>query len=150
MNTRMRLRTKLGAYAYPVVLPLGKEDHLLGSIDVINQRAWVSDPSDETGMQFSIGEIPEAEKARAQAALAELIDAVANKDDEVAELVIEDKPVDADTLKRAIRRLTISLAMNCRSRSVSPRRPIRMSRSSPTRLRIRGDTSSALGSWTPP
>jgi elongation factor G len=94
-----------------VTLPLGKEDHLNGTIDVINQKALISDPDDESGMKFVVGDIPEAERERAQLALADLIDAVANKDDEIAELVIEDKPVDAATLKRAIRRLTVKLEL---------------------------------------
>jgi elongation factor G len=110
-NAVEEMRRKLGAYAYPVALPLGKEDHLDGTIDVINQKALISDPNDESGMKFSVEEIPEAERDRAQQALADLIDAVANKDDEIAELVIEDKPVDVATLKSAIRRLTVKLEL---------------------------------------
>ena len=45
-------------------------------------------------------------RRRPQAALRELIDAVSNKDDEIADLVIEDKPVEPLVLKAAIRRLT--------------------------------------------
>jgi len=108
-NAVEAMRRKLGAYAYAVVLPLGKEDHLEGAIDVINQKAWINDPSDELGMKVTVGDIPESERDRARLALAELIDAVANKDDEIAELVIEDRPVDALALKRAIRRLTVRL-----------------------------------------
>jgi len=110
-NAVEEMRRKLGAYAYPVTLPLGKEDHLDGTIDVVNQKALISDPNDESGMKFVVGEIPEVERDRARQALADLIDAVANKDDEIAELVIEDKPIDVVTLKRAIRRLTIKLEL---------------------------------------
>jgi elongation factor G len=110
-NAVAEMRRKLGAYAYPVVLPVGKEDHLRGVIDVIAQSALIYDETDDTGMRYSITEIPEEERERAQQALAELIDAVANKDDKVAELVIEDKPVDAMTLKQAIRRLTCNLEL---------------------------------------
>jgi elongation factor G len=110
-NAVAEMRRKLGAYAYPVVLPVGKEDHLRGVIDVIAQTALIYDETDDTGMRYSITEIPEEERARAKQALAELIDAVANKDDKVAELVIEDKPVDVMTLKQAIRRLTCNLEL---------------------------------------
>src|SRR5215475_10720170 len=44
-------------------------------------------------------------------ALAELIDAVSNKDDVIAELVLEEKPIDALTLKAAIRRLTCKIEL---------------------------------------
>ncbi|MGA1235307.1 MAG: elongation factor G [Limisphaerales bacterium] len=110
-NAVAEMREKLGAYAYPVTLPLGKEDHLRGTIDVINQKALMSDPNDETGVSFVVVDVPEEEADRAKMALAELIDAVANKDDEIAELVIEEKPVEPAVLKRAIRRLTIAMEM---------------------------------------
>ena len=108
-NAVNEMRKKLGAYAYPVVLPLGKEDHLRGVIDVINQKALVYDDSDEFGIKYEITEIPAEERERAEMALAELVDAVSNKDDEIAALVIEDKPIDPIALKRAIRRLTCQI-----------------------------------------
>jgi len=40
-----------------------------------------------------------------------LIDAVSNKDDAIAELVLEEKPIDAATLKAAIRRLTCKIEL---------------------------------------
>jgi elongation factor G len=110
-NAVADMRRKLGAYAYPVVLPLGREDQLEGVIDVINQKAVWHDPSDESGVKTELIDIPVAERERARQALAELVDAVANKDDEIAELVIENRPIDALTLKRAIRRLTVRLEM---------------------------------------
>ena len=110
-NAVADMRRKLGAYAYPVVLPLGREDHLEGVIDVINQKAIWHDPADESGVKTELIDIPVAERERARQALAELIDAVANKDDEIAELVIENRPIDALTLKRAIRRLTVRLEL---------------------------------------
>ena len=110
-NALSDMRKKLGAYAYPVFLPIGKEDHLSGVIDVVNQKAVVYDATDEAGLKYDITEIPAELKASAQAALAELIDAVSNKDDVVAELVIENKPVTPEVLKAAIRRLTCRLEL---------------------------------------
>ena len=108
-NALNDMRTKLGAYAYPVGIPLGKEDHLKGMIDVINQKALIYDPSDESGLKYEVADIPDDQKEMAKAALRELIDAVSNKDDTIAELVIEEKPVPADVLKAAIRRLTCKI-----------------------------------------
>ncbi len=103
------MRKKLGAYAYAVGLPIGREDKLRGVIDVVNQRAIIYDPTDDTGLKFQIADIPDSEKERAQQALAELVDAVSNKDDEVANLVVEDKPITPEVLKAAIRRLTCKI-----------------------------------------
>ena len=110
-NAVSDMRKKLGAYAYPVALPIGKEDHLLGAIDLVNQKAILYDVNDELGLKYQVAEIPEAERDRAEFALAELIDAVSNKDDEIAGLVIEDKPIEPSVLKKAIRRLTCALEL---------------------------------------
>ena len=50
-------------------------------------------------------------KEKAAAAAQELIEAVSNKDDALAELVLEEKPIDALTLKAAIRRLTCKIEL---------------------------------------
>lgn len=105
------MRKKLGAYAYPIFLPIGKEDKLSGVIDVVNQKAIVYDDNDEAGLKYEIAEIPADLKDSAQAALEELIDAVSNKDDQIAEMVIENKPITPKELKPAIRRLTCKIEM---------------------------------------
>ena len=110
-NALSDLRHKLGAYAYPVVIPIGKEDYLHGVIDVVNQKAIMYDPEDELGMKISVIDVPAEHQERAKQALAELLDAVSNKDEQIAEMIIEEKPVDALTLKAAIRRLTCKLEL---------------------------------------
>src|SRR5881296_908781 len=79
------MRKKLGAYAFPIFLPLGKEDTFNGVIDVVNQKAIVYDDNDEVGLKYEVTEIPADLKEEAQTALAELINAVSNKDDTIAE-----------------------------------------------------------------
>jgi elongation factor G len=110
-NALNDMRKKLGAYAYPIFLPIGKEDYFSGVIDVVNQKAIVYDPSDDFGLKYQITEIPAELKESAKAALAELIDAVSNKDEKVAELVIENKPITPEILKAAIRRLTCKIEL---------------------------------------
>jgi elongation factor G len=110
-NALNDMRTKLGAYAYPVYLPIGAEDKFEGVIDVVNQKAIVWGVGDvvNEGLKYEIREIPEPLRERARAALQELIEAVSNKDDQLAELVIEDKPITPQALKAAIRRLTCKI-----------------------------------------
>jgi elongation factor G len=100
------MRKKLGAYAYPIFLPIGKEDYFQGVVDLVNQKAIIYDPNDEAGLKYSVTDIPAELKESARIALAELVDAVSNKDDAIAELVIENKPITPEILKAAIRRLT--------------------------------------------
>jgi elongation factor G len=103
------MRKKLGAYAYPVVIPIGKEDYLKGVVDVIAQKAIIYDEQDPAGLKYDVVEIPDEMKDQAKAALSELIDAVSNKDDQVAELVLEEKEITPEILKKAIRRLTCKI-----------------------------------------
>jgi elongation factor G len=110
-NALNDMRKKLGAYAYPIFLPIGKEDYFTGVVDVVNQKAIAYDPSDDTGLKYQITDIPEELKDSAKAALVELIDAVSNKDDKIAELVIENKPIAPEVLKAAIRRLTCKIEL---------------------------------------
>jgi len=112
-NALNDMRKKLNAYAFPVYLPIGAEDNFAGVIDVVNQKAIVWGPGEvvSEGLKYEVTEVPDAHKERAKAALAELIDAVSNKDDAIAELVLEDKPIEPMVLKAAIRRLTCKIEL---------------------------------------
>ena len=107
-NVVREMREKLGAPAFPVGIPIGAEDRLQGIIDVVNQRAIIHDPSDEFGSELQIGDVPEDLKAEAELALEELIEAVAERDEEVMMMWTEGESIDSVTLKQAIRRLTIA------------------------------------------
>src|SRR3954468_23882339 len=91
------MRNKLKAYAFPIFLPIGAEDKFEGVIDIVNQKEFYWGPGDvaNEGLNYEVKDIPDALKDKAAAALTELIDAVSNKDDVIAELVLQDKPIDA-------------------------------------------------------
>ena len=108
-NAVSDLRNKLGAEAHPVGIPVGAEDQLCGVVDVVNQKALIYDADDETGIKYEITDIPDELKDESAMALEQLVEAVSNLDDEVAELILEEKPVTPEVLKTAIRRLTCSL-----------------------------------------
>src|SRR5689334_6394478 len=112
-NALNDMRKKLGAYAFPIYLPIGAEDKFEGVIDIVNQKAIVWGPGDvvNEGLNYEVKDVPAEHQERAKAALAELVDAVSNKDDHIAELVIEDKPITPQILKAAIRRLTCKIEL---------------------------------------
>ncbi len=112
-NALNDMRTKLKAYAYPIMLPIGAEDKFEGVIDVVNQKAIVWGPGDvaNEGLKYDIKDLSPEQQDRAKLALAELIDAVSNKDDTIAEMVLEEKPIDTTSLKAAIRRLTCKIEL---------------------------------------
>ncbi len=112
-NALNDMRTKLRAYAFPVFLPIGAEDKFAGLIDVVNQKCFWFGEGDmqNEGLNYEVREIPAEHKERAEKALQDLIEAVSNKDDTIAEMVLEEKPIDAPTLKAAIRRLTCKIEL---------------------------------------
>jgi elongation factor G len=102
------MRTKLGANAVPILLPLGKEDKLLGQIDLINQKAFLYSDSKNLGSTYEIAEIPAEFKEEAKKALDRLVEAVADVDEEVGNMFLEEKRPTAKQLKEAIRRVVIA------------------------------------------
>ncbi|HZF01175.1 MAG TPA: elongation factor G [Methylomirabilota bacterium] len=121
-NALNDMRTKLRAYAFPIFIPIGagptEADNkpiaggFEGVIDVVNQKAVNWGPSEANeGLNYEVTDIPAEHQERAKAALAELIDAVSNKDDEIANLVLEEKPITPQVLKAAIRRLTCKIEL---------------------------------------
>jgi len=121
-NALNDMRTKLRAYAFPIFLPIGAgpteaegrpvTTGFEGVIDVVNQKMIFWGPTEANeGLNYEVKDIPAEHQERAKAALAELIDAVSNKDDAIAELVLEDKPITPQVLKAAIRRLTCKIEL---------------------------------------
>ncbi|MGA8658559.1 MAG: elongation factor G [Chthoniobacterales bacterium] len=106
-NVVKEINNKLGANAWPVLIPLGSEDHLRGQLDVINKKAIIYSDNDVLGSTYEITEIPAEHRAMVDKAYADLVEQVANLDDEVGTLFLEEKPVTPKALKAGIRRLTI-------------------------------------------
>ncbi|HEY5707516.1 MAG TPA: elongation factor G [Terrimicrobiaceae bacterium] len=102
------MRQKLGANAWPILIPLGKEDHLKGQIDVLNQKAILYSDSDQQGSIYEVVDIPADLKELAERAYQDLVDQMCDLDEEVGTLFLEEKPITKKDLKAAIRRQTIA------------------------------------------
>lgn len=107
-NVFAELREKLGANAVKILIPIGAEEHLKGQIDVVNQKAVYYSDDDKFGSTYTISELDGELKISAQAAYDQLVNAVADVDDEVAEKFLMEEPVTREDLKRGIRRATIA------------------------------------------
>jgi elongation factor G len=102
------MRKKLAANAWPILIPLGKEDYLKGQLDVVNRKAIFYLDNDLIGSTYEVRDVPEEHKAAVDKAYSDLVEAISNIDDEVAEAVLEEKPVTPEMLKAGIRRQTIA------------------------------------------
>ncbi len=97
---------RLGARAVPVQLPVGSEEHFRGVVDLVDMRALVWE--DELGEKIEVSEIPAELLEQAQEYHHQLIDAVADHDDELMETYLEDESaVTPDMLRRAVRAATL-------------------------------------------
>ena len=102
------MRKKLGANAWPVLIPLGKEDYLKGQLDVINKKAVIYTESGDMGSTYELADIPAEYVDLVEKAHHDLVQQISNLDDEVAEVVLAEKPVTPEILKAGIRRQTIA------------------------------------------
>ncbi len=102
------MRVKLGANAWPVLIPLGSEDALKGQLDVINKRAFLYKDSDVLGSTYDIAPIPADHVELVDNAYDELVSAISDLDDEVGMAFLEEKPITPEMLKAGIRRQTIA------------------------------------------
>ena len=98
---------RLGAIPVPVQIPIGQEDHHTGIVDLIEMHGVVW--TDLLGENFEIVEIPAELVEQAHAYHHQLIDRVAEFDDELMETYIEDEEsVTSEMIKRALRHGTLS------------------------------------------
>lgn len=103
------LREKLGLNAHLVTLPIGAEDQFEGVIDLIEQKAFYFDG--DNGEKIREEAIPEAYIEPAKKYRDDLIAAVADFDEAIAEKYIGGEDVTKPELKAAIRKGTLSLKL---------------------------------------
>src|SRR5256884_90522 len=102
------IHKKLGANAWPILLPLGSEHQLRGQLDVINKKAIIYSEDDQLGSPYELTDVPKEYVNLVDKAYNDLVEHVSNIDDGVAEAVIHEKPVTPELLKAGIRRQTIA------------------------------------------
>ncbi len=101
---------RLGAHPVPVQLPLGQEEHFRGVIDLVEMKAIVY--NDTLGTDFAVEEIPEELREQAEEYHHQLIDSVADHDDELTETYLEDESkVTPEMLRRALRAATLDITV---------------------------------------
>jgi elongation factor G len=100
------IRARLGANAWPVLIPLLNENEVVGQLDVVNAKL-LAFTGDADG-RYRVEDVPTSWRALLDSARAELVNALAEIDDEIGTLFLENRAADARALKAAIRRQTIA------------------------------------------
>lgn len=105
-NVIKQLRNTLKLNAAAVQIPIGLEGIHEGVIDVVEQRSIRF--HGERGETVVYGDIPEDLMEQVEEKRLELIERLADVDDEIAEIFLMEETPDIETLKAAIRRQTIN------------------------------------------
>jgi elongation factor G len=101
---------RLGAHPVPIHLPIGQEEHFRGVVDVIEMQGVVWD--DALGMEPKTIEVPDELREQAEEYHHQLIDAIAEHDEELLETYLMDEAsVTPDMIRRALRKATLVIAV---------------------------------------
>ncbi len=101
------IKDRLGANAVMLQIPIGAEQDFEGVIDLVENKAIVYKGDD--GKVFEVVDIPVNLQEQAAKYRAEMMEKVAECDDELIEKFLMEEPITPDELKKAIRKGTIDL-----------------------------------------
>ena len=108
-NCVKQLRDRLKANAVPIALPIGKEDNFKGIVDLVKMEALVH--YDDLGKDVRHEAIPEDMVELAEKYRTELLEHVAETDDELMEKYLMGEEFTVEEIKAAIRKSTIANTM---------------------------------------
>ena len=98
--------SRLGVNSKPIQWPIGAENEFRGTIDLVEMKAYEYDGKPEENLKEI--DIPEDLKAIAEEKRNDLIEAVAEFDDELMEKYLEGEEVTVEMIKKAIRKGTLA------------------------------------------
>jgi elongation factor G len=102
------IRKRLNAKPVAIQIPVGQEDKFKGVIDLINMKAIVWQ-DDTMGAEYVTEEIPAELKKKAEAFHAQLVETIAENDDEILHKFLEGEEIKAEELRASLRKSTIAL-----------------------------------------
>jgi elongation factor G len=107
-NVVSMIEDRLGARPLPLQLPIGLEDAFSGIVDLIDRKALFWD-DESLGAEYRSGEIPSEMAEDAELAREQLVERLADFDDEVMARYLDGEEIPVEELRTAIRRSTLSL-----------------------------------------
>jgi len=103
------IKEKLGARPVPLQLPVGAEQNFKGVIDLLKMKAIIWE-GDDKGAKFVETDIPADLAEKAAEFRGQMIEAAVEMDDDALAAYLDGKEPDVDTLKKCIRKATITRA----------------------------------------
>jgi elongation factor G len=103
------MRDKLGANAHPLFLAIGAEENFRGLVDLVKMVAYIYDDTDQSGVRFTVEDVPSDLVDQASEYREALLEAVSDFDDDIANKYLEGEPISEEEFKLGIRKATLSL-----------------------------------------
>jgi elongation factor G len=103
------MRDKLGANAHPLFLAIGAEENFRGLVDLVKMVAYIYDETDESGVRFTVEEIPADLKELADQYREALLEAVSDFSDDIANKYLDGEEITEAEFKLGIRKATLTL-----------------------------------------
>ncbi len=102
------IRKRLSAKPIAIQIPIGQEAKFVGVVDLIAMKAIIW--KDETmGAEYITEEIPADLKKKAEAFHAQLVESIAENDDDMLHKFLEGEEITPDELRASLRKSTIAL-----------------------------------------
>ncbi len=108
-NVVSMMEDRLGANAVPVQLPIGKEDHFKGIVDLVKMNATIY--NDDLGQDMDVVEIPEDLQELAEEYREKLVESVAENDEELMMKYLEGEEITQDEIMDGLRKGTVDNKM---------------------------------------
>ena len=106
-NAVKTIHDRLGANAHPIQMPIGAEDTFSAIIDLVEMKQYTY--TNDLGTDIEVGEIDAAHADDAAVYREQLVEAVANLDEDLMMKYLEGEEITVDELKAAIRRATLNV-----------------------------------------
>ncbi|GAF37685.1 translation elongation factor G [Lentilactobacillus farraginis DSM 18382 = JCM 14108] len=101
---------RLNAKPLAIQMPIGAEDQFEGVIDLVEMKADLYD-EDKLGTEWDTVDVPDEYKEEADKRREQLIETVADVDDDIMDKYLEGEEISTPELKAAIRKATLNLEL---------------------------------------
>ncbi len=104
------IRKRLNAKPIAIQIPIGQEDKFKGVVDLIEMKSIIWQ-DDTIGAEYITGPIPPELQKKAEAFHTQLVETVAENDDEILHKFLEGEAISAEELRASLRKSTIDLKL---------------------------------------
>jgi elongation factor G len=104
------IRKRLNAKPIAIQIPIGQEDKFRGVVDLIEMKSIIWQ-DDTIGAEYTTGPIPAELQKKAEAFHTQLVETVAENDDEILHKFLEGEAISAEELRASLRKSTIDLKL---------------------------------------